>query len=293
MPVTLDQARALDALERHGTFARAAEALHKGHTAVIYAVRTLEAQTGLKLLRRGGYRTELTPEGRRVLEHCRKLLEAERELEAACNEMRSGWEASLRVIFDGIYPPEPLARVVGALALARAPTRIAVFAEFLAGVEATFVRDEADIMISVLPPVSVALTSLPLGAIEARLVAHRDHPLGRIRREATTEEVAAHVLLTVRGSDPRLELSTTGLEARSTVHLNDFLSKKAAIMAGSGFGWMPEYLIERELRRGVLRPVRWAKGNRHTFRPRLYYRSGRTLGRAARTVVDALSAIAR
>ena len=42
MALTLDQARALDALARHGTFARAAAALNKRHTAVLYAVRTLE-----------------------------------------------------------------------------------------------------------------------------------------------------------------------------------------------------------------------------------------------------------
>ncbi len=83
MNVTLDQARALDALARHGTFAAAAEMLHKGHTAVLYALRTLEEQTELVLLDRRGYRTRLTPAGERVLEHCRKLLAAERELEAA------------------------------------------------------------------------------------------------------------------------------------------------------------------------------------------------------------------
>ena len=52
MVVTLDQARALDALALHGTFAKAAAALHKQHTAVLYALRTLEAQTGLALLDR-------------------------------------------------------------------------------------------------------------------------------------------------------------------------------------------------------------------------------------------------
>jgi len=79
MNVTLEQARALDALARHGTFAAAAKALHKGHTAVLYALRTLEEQTELALLDRRGYRTRLTAAGERVLEHCRKLLAAERD----------------------------------------------------------------------------------------------------------------------------------------------------------------------------------------------------------------------
>ena len=52
MHVSLEQARALDALARHGTFVAAADALHKGHTAVLYAVQSLERQTGLTLLDR-------------------------------------------------------------------------------------------------------------------------------------------------------------------------------------------------------------------------------------------------
>src|SRR5689334_17722029 len=130
MNVTLEQARALDALARHGTFAAAATALRKGHTAVLYALRTLEEQTELTLLDRRGYRTRLTPAGERVLEHCRKMLAAERELEAACAEIRAGWEPSLRIVFDGIFPAEPLLRVVKELRTEGASTRFHVSAEF-------------------------------------------------------------------------------------------------------------------------------------------------------------------
>src|SRR5688572_10306098 len=70
MNITIDQARALDALDRHGTLVRAAAALHKGHPAVLYALRQLELQAGLDLLDRRGYRLRLTPAGRRVLAGC-------------------------------------------------------------------------------------------------------------------------------------------------------------------------------------------------------------------------------
>src|SRR6185436_11310876 len=100
--LSLDQARALDAWARHGTFQRAAQALHKGHTAVLYALRTLEEQAGIALVDRTGYRSRLTPAGQRVLEQCRKLLATERELESLCTELRAGWEPSLKVVFDDV-----------------------------------------------------------------------------------------------------------------------------------------------------------------------------------------------
>jgi DNA-binding transcriptional LysR family regulator len=292
MHVSLEQARALDALAQHGTFVAAARALHKGHTAVLYAVQSLERQTGLVLLDRRGYRTRLSAEGERVLAHCRRLLEAEAELLVACAELKTGWEPALRVVFDGIFPAEGLLRTVGALRAAGANTRFHISAEFLTGVEETFEREGAQLMVSLLPPRLGGLSAIHLPDLRAFLVAHREHPLARTRRRAPLreEDLAAHLLLTVRGSDPRLQMSTGALEGRSTVHLNSFAAKKEAILQGLGFGWLPEHLVAAELRRKELKVLPLERGSTHTFHPRLYHRAGAHLGRAAKGVIEALTA---
>lgn len=291
--VTLEQARALDALARHGTFERAAAALHKRHTAILYALKTLEEQSGVVLLDRRGYRTRLTPAGTRVLEHARKLLAAARELEDACAEIRTGWEPDLRLVFDGIFPVEPILEVAAAIASAGATTRVDVSTDFLTGVERAFVEADADLMISIITPQASDLRVVRLAPIRARLLTHRDHPLARVRGDISPADLAAHVLLTVRGSDPRLHLSTGDIEATITFRLNDFHAKKAGLLARLGYGWMPEHLVEAELRKRVLVPLRWRGEDVHVFEPRLYYRAGRRLGRAARLVVDRLKADAR
>jgi DNA-binding transcriptional LysR family regulator len=291
MHVSLEQARALDALARHGTFVAAAKALHKGHTAVLYAVQSLERQTGLTLLDRRGYRTRLSAEGERVLVHCRRLLEVEQELRAACAQMKTGWEPTLRIVFDGIYPAEPLLRTVGTLRARGANTRFHISAEFLTGVEEAFEREGAQLMVSLLPPRSGGLTGLRLPELRALLVAHREHPLTRSRRKKPLceEDLAAHLVLTVRGSDPRLQMSTGALEEHSTVYLNSFAAKKEAILQGLGFGWLPEHLITRELRSRELKVLPLEQGAVHTFHPRLYHRAGAPLGPAAAGVVEALT----
>lgn len=290
MTVTLDQARSLDALARHGTFAKAAASLHRQHTAVLYALRALEAQTGLALLDRTGYRTRLTPAGELVLAQCRRLLDAERDLETLCEVIRTGWEPRLGIVFDGVVQAEPVLRVVGELARERAPTRLTVTAEFLGGVEEAFVRAEADVMISVLPPQTVALRAHPMAPVRALLVAHRDHPLVARGAAVTGDDLRAQVLLVVRGSDPRLRLSTAALEVPTVVSLNDFHAKKTSLLDGLGYGWMPEHLIARELRRGTLARVRWKSGSTHTYQPHVYTRGERAPGRAAQRVIDALVA---
>ncbi len=281
MDLSLDQARALDALDRLGTFTRAAAELGRAHTSVLYLLRTLEDRLGLVLLDRTGYRTTLTPAGRRVLDGCRALLAAEAELTATVAALRAGWEPALAVVFDGIVPIEPLLLAVGALAHERVPTRIDVRAEFLAGVEDGFVRSGADLMIAVLPPRLPGLTAVALSTVHASLVAHRDHPLGRGRHGVAA--LRQHVLVTVRGSDPRLDLPTAGIEQGSTVHLNDFASKRAAILAGIGFGWLPDAMIGD----APLVRVRWSGAATHRFHPRLYHRGHP--GPAGRRLIAALA----
>jgi DNA-binding transcriptional LysR family regulator len=287
--VTLDQARALDALARHGTFQRAAAALHRGHTSVLYLIRTLEDALGFAVLDRSGYRTKLTAAGTRVLERCRVLLAAEAELEATIGELRAGWEPTLTVVFDGIVPIEPLLVAVGELARERVPTRIDVRAEFLAGVEETFQDTNADLMIAVLPPRAAGLVAIDLPVIKASLVVRASHALAT--HKSSLAALREHVLLTVRGSDPRLELPTSGLESGSTVHLNDFAAKRAAILAGIGYGWLPDAMIASELARGLVRRVRWTGASTHRFHPRLYHRGQG--GPAARRLVAALLPRAR
>ncbi len=288
MVVTLDQARALDALARCGTFAKAAAALRKQHTAVLYALRTLEEQTGLALLDRTGYRTKLSPAGELVLAQCRRMLDVERDLATLCEVMRTGWEPRLSIVFDGVVAAGPLLRVVGELARERVPTRLTVAAEFLGGVEQAFVAGEADVMISVLAPQTVALRAHAMAPVRALLVARRGHPLVERGAAVTDDELRSQVLLVVRGSDPRLRLSTAALDVTTVVSLNDFHAKKTSLLEGLGYGWMPDHLIARELRTGALARVRWKAGSTHTYQPNVYTRGDRAPGRAAQRVIDAL-----
>ena len=283
--ITLEQARALDALERTGTFQAAAAALRRGHTSVLYLIRTLEDALGFAVLDRSGYRTALSARGRRVLEGCRELLAAESSLQATVAALRAGWEPTVTVVSDGIVPIDPLLHAVRALVAEQVPTRIDVRTEFLAGVEAEFERTSADVMIAVVPSRTPGLSTVELPPFRATLVARADHPLATGRH--TARDLARHLLLTVRGSDPRLELSTATLESRSTVHLNDFAAKRAAILAGIGFGWLPDALIATELARGQLRPIRWSRASTHVFHPRLHHRGH--LGPAARRLVSSLA----
>lgn len=286
MGVTFEQARTLDAVARHGSFAKAAPALGKRHSAILYTLKTLERDTGLRLLDRTQYRTGLTPAGKRVWEECKRILEVEREFNQLCDKLGAGWEPYLRIILEGVLPFEPVLRAIEALSKQKVPTRIQVFADHHRGVEESFAAHDADVMISILPPEKQALEPTRIDPVRSLLVAEKDHPLVQGTKTHTIEDLRSHLFITVRGSDSRLTLSTSALDPWSAFHLNDFASKKATILRGVGFGWMPEYLVSKELDSGRLKVVRWEKPSLHVFRPNLFHRGRRHLGRAGHLFVD-------
>ena len=70
-PVTLEALEVLDAIDRKGSFAAAANALYRVPSAITYSVRKLEQDLGVVLFKREGRRSLLTPAGRVLLEQGR------------------------------------------------------------------------------------------------------------------------------------------------------------------------------------------------------------------------------
>jgi len=64
-------------------------------------------------------------------------------------------------------------------------------------------------------------------------------------------------------------------------YLSGFMPKKEALLMGLGFGWMPLYLVERELDERTLLELPYMGGSRYRFTPSLVHRIDRPPGRAA------------
>lgn len=287
MDITLDQVRALEAVARLGSFAAAGRELRRVHTAVLYAVKQLEAALGLAVVDRSGYRASLTPFGVRVLEHGRRMLEVERELVGWSEVARAGYEPSLSIVYDGLLPARPILAAVRAAQQRSPHTRLSLFSEYLGDVEAKARDVGATVVLAVVPLEHGLAEAIPLAPLSSVLVAGRGHPLARAK-SVTARALAEHAFLTVRGSDKRLRMSTSELDKPSALLLSDFQAKKVALLEGMGWGWMPEYLVSEELRRGQLEVLRWA-GGRHVFAPVMHLGvRAEALGPAAEAFVAAI-----
>ena len=108
MKLSLEALQVLDAIDRKGSFAAAADELHRVPSAITYSVRQLEDGLGLSLFDRSGNRAVLTEAGRALLSEGRRLLQAAADLECRVQQVARGWESELRIALDTIIPAASL-----------------------------------------------------------------------------------------------------------------------------------------------------------------------------------------
>lgn len=93
----LRQLEYLTALAREGHFGRAAEACHVSQPALSAAIRKLETELGVQVVRRGQRFEGFTPEGEQVLRWGQRILAERESLGQTLAAMREGLSGTLRI----------------------------------------------------------------------------------------------------------------------------------------------------------------------------------------------------
>ena len=121
----------------------------------------------------------------------------------------------------------------------------------MGGPLARLMAGEADMIIADLEDVPVdQVETLPVGTITIRPVAHRDFPAAGLTGTRSRREMQAYVQVVVSGTGGR-DLVSGG--QRWTV--SDFQTKKSVILAGLGWGGLPDHVMAAELESGALVPL--------------------------------------
>jgi len=283
----LNGLEALEAVVRYGGFARAAKHLHRVQSAVSHQVRKIEQQLGVSLFNRDRYRVQLTPAGEAILAEGRRLLAQAEHVRSIARQFSEGWEPSLSIIVDGILPLDPTLAAMKALAAAQVPTRIQVKVEFLRGVQSRFEKESGDLMLVTDYAASPYLQEEALPAMDCVLCAGRSHALGKAKR-VSLAQLQEHVELSVQHSSEEQGHDRHLFGCERAFFLSSHHTKKEALLMGVGFGWMPLYLVHRELKSGALREVKYEGGSWYRFTPRLVHRADRQLGRAGQEFISLL-----
>lgn len=289
MPLTLDALAILDAIDRRGSFARAAEELERAPSSLTYAVQQIEAELDVLLFDRSGHRARFTPAGKLLLDEGRALLGAAQALENRARQVAGGWEPRLTLALEGVLPVAPLLPVVEAFYALGQGVELQLRQEVLAGTWEALLSGCADLAIAggETPP-GAGLKTRPLGSLEFVFCVPPGHALARLRRPLAASDLATYRAVVIADTARNLPLrSADWLRQQPRLTVDDLPTKLAAQQAGLGVGALPRWLADTEVAAGRLVPCVLAEGNpRQAFH--LAWRSGES-GRALDWFAQALS----
>lgn len=255
MRLTLEALQVLDAIERKGSFAAAAQELHRVPSAVTYAVQKLEQDLGVKLFDRNGRRATLTEAGRELLREGRRLLNAAGELEARVKRVATGWEAELRVAYDDVIPVEAILDLAAKFYREQCGTRLRLQAEILGGCWDALVSGRADLVVGASGegPPGGGYTIRPLGVMEFAFAVAPHHPLARLPEPLRGEDILRYRSISAADTSRSLPARTMGiLSGQDVLTVSSLQAKLAAQRMGLGVGYLPRHMAEPEARAGRL-----------------------------------------
>ncbi|MFG1501403.1 LysR family transcriptional regulator [Halobacteriovorax sp. XZX-3] len=250
--ITIEQIKCLQALEKAGSFTKAASELAKAKSAVIYSINNLEEQVGFELVDRSSYRPQITTKGQEFLIEASKLTKQYDELIHKTQQISSNVETRLSISVSGIYGLEKLYPIIKK-AMARYPsTEIILEREILSG-EKMLLNDRVDLAIF------EDLSSIKnfdykiIGKVDMYLVVAKDHPfLDLPKNQQNFKGLAQFPQIIQRSTIPDDTTNIGVIEDSLKWRVTDTPSKKEIILNGFGWGRLPYPLIEKDLKAGRL-----------------------------------------
>jgi DNA-binding transcriptional LysR family regulator len=255
--ITLDQWNVLVSVVESGGYAKAAERIHKSQSTLTYSIKKIESLLGVKVFELKGRKAVLTPTGELLYRRAKTLLEDTGRLEKAAGDLAQGWEPEIRLAVDIIFPTWLLLQCIAIFCAERPETHLELYETVLGGTEEALAARRVHFAIgSAIPQGFAGDVLMPVRTV---CMAAPSHPLHRLGRELTLQDLRRHRHVVIRDSGEQRTRSAGWLnELRFTV------SNKAtaihAVTSGMGYAWYPEDSVRAELERGALKPLPLREG---------------------------------
>lgn len=257
-PITIEALQILDAIERRGSFAKAAEELNKATSALSYGVQKLEEQLSITVFERQGRRSVLTPAGRYILEEGRKILNAATALADKSREVATGWEPRLRIAVESIHNYDLFFNILEKFLGDHESLEVDVCECVLNGGWEALEQDAVDLIVGVSGPVPLqkGFRVISLGSSDLLPVISSHHPLAYLANIPGSLAVELPNLRRVVTHDTSTVnvVRNAGLSvgASQYLYVQTIDQKIAALLAGLGIGSLPRHRIQHHLDSGRL-----------------------------------------
>jgi DNA-binding transcriptional LysR family regulator len=242
-------------IARCGSFAAAAEELHKVPTALSYTVHKLESELGLKLFKRLGKQLELTEAGKYFIKKGQLILSELDELQFATQRIAAGVETRLNITLNNIVSLNPLYALLGESERHFPQTEIHISIDVHDGVWDALLEKRADIAIGA--PNQVALPGeiccLEMPTVDWLFAISPEHPLTVLNRPLLADDLRRYPAVCIHDTSVKLEPKVAWqLRGQKAIVAPDYRTKIAMHLNGLGIGFLPRHFCQQYINEGQL-----------------------------------------
>jgi DNA-binding transcriptional LysR family regulator len=254
-PINIESLQILDAIERRGSFAKAAEEMNKATSALSYGVQKLEEQLGITVFERKGRRSVLTPAGRLILDEGRIILSATAQLAQKAKELATGWEPKLRIAVESVFHYPEFFKILATFLEQHPSLEVDICETVLSGGWEALDNGKVDLVVGAPGPVPLqkGYRAMPIGQDNLIPLISAKHPLLYLAQDSETLKDALPKLRRIITHDTAIsEVSrSAGLTSgKQVLYVQNMDQKVQAILAGLGVGHVPRYRVESFLKSG-------------------------------------------
>lgn len=254
--LSLDQLRAMLLVVDTGSFSAAAKKLNRVQSSVTYTIQQLEAQLGVELFNRAGYRPKLTPAGQSIVEDARVILSHADSLIAKAGALTRGLESSVSLAIDVLVPFERLAVILGEFRREYPTVSLLLNVGSLGAVVHDVDTRNADIGLTCsLLEVPERLIKQAISVVTLVAVAAPTHPLATRGGRISEKLLKEYTQIVLSDRSDLTQGKDYSVFSAYTFRVSDLSAKLALIRAGLGFGNMPLHMVAQDLEQGLLQRI--------------------------------------
>lgn len=246
---TLRQLRVFDAVARHLSYSRAAEALHLTQPAVSMQIKQLEDGCGIPLFEQLGKKIYLTAAGAEFRQHCSKVLQELNDAEAMLSDFK-GMRGKLSIYVASTasyFTPQLLAEFCKLHPKAQVSLNVTNREVLLQ----RLTNNETDMAIMGRPPEGLDLDATPFMDNRLVIIAPVQHPLAGEKNIPLPRLGEETFLVREQGSGTRIAMerffAEQGIRLVTGTEMSTNEAIKQAVQAGMGLGILSLHTLQLEL----------------------------------------------
>lgn len=254
-PITIDLIKTLDAIDRHGSFAAAAEHLHKVPSALTYTLQKCEKDLDIVLFDRSGHRAEWTESARHILKEGRHILTSLDNLAHSAQRLAEGWTTQYSLAVDHVLDFGQVVPLLGQAQEDIPWVPIHIQQGTLSGTWELLINHQVDLVLApnLSKPNTSGIQTRVIGSMQMVFAVANDHPLAALDRPITEDDMAEFPVVTVKDTARQIAPLTAGIRNRKReIMVPDMATKIVAQKQGLGIGFLPLHRIKKEIFAGEL-----------------------------------------